>query len=259
MDNSMKSLKKRLISVKVRLYETLHRIKYKLMGLPIPSAHLLHLVAGTSDVEWFLESGKLGAESITNILARNGSGLDNFEAVLDFGCGCGRVLRYWKHLRETRLYGADYNPELIKWCEQNLRFAQFENNKITPPLSYDENVFDFIYALSVFTHMTEEIQLVWVKELERVLKPGGFLLTTTHGEYYLQHLTEDERKIFNAGKLVVHFEEVAGTNTCAAFHPVTYVREKLVDDRFVLVDFVPEGAMGNPRQDVFLLKKPKRI
>ncbi len=48
---------------------------------------------------------------------------------------------------------------------------------------------------------------------------------------------------------------MAGTNLCAAFHPETYVTEVLAPD-WRLIDFVPEGARGNPRQDYYLLQKP---
>jgi ubiquinone/menaquinone biosynthesis C-methylase UbiE len=65
------------------------------------------------------------------------------------------------------------------------RFAQFEVNGLAPPLAYEANHFDFIYALSVFTHLPESLQTAWMSELARVLKPGGYLLMTTHRECYL--------------------------------------------------------------------------
>ena len=224
-------------------------------GLPIPPPKLLYLVAGTADVAWFLQSGSLAASSMQDILAKNGITTSQFEAVLDFGCGCGRVIRHLSSWQTTKLYGVDYNPQLIKWCQRNLRSAQFMTNDLNPPLSYANAAFDFIYALSVFTHMPEALQLAWMSELTRVLKPGGLLLITTHGDYYLQYLTSDEQAQYRAGHLVIHFEIEAGSNTCAAFHPVTYVREYLACG-LTVIDHGVEGAKGNPRQDVLLLRKP---
>ena len=43
--------------------------------------------------------------------------------------------------------------------------------------------------------------------------------------------------------------------TSSAFHPPGYVRDELAR-RFELVDHVPEGALGNLRQDLFLFRKP---
>jgi ubiquinone/menaquinone biosynthesis C-methylase UbiE len=127
-------------------------------------------------------------------------------------------------------------------------------NGLHPPLNYSDETFDCIYALSVFTHFTEALQSQWIKELWRVAKPGGYLLITTHGESYMTEMLPEEQAMFRAGQLVTRSEIQAGTNSCAAFHPPAYV-QKTFAHGFNVIDFVPEGAKGNPHQDVFLLRK----
>ena len=39
-----------------------------------------------------------------------------------------------------------------------------------------------VYGLSIFTHLTELAQDLWLAELCRVLKPGGVAFLTFHGE-----------------------------------------------------------------------------
>jgi hypothetical protein len=56
-------------------------------------------VAGTPEVNWFLEGGRLAAQSVRETLEKNGLALEAFSAVLDFGCGCGRVLRQ-RHIHD---------------------------------------------------------------------------------------------------------------------------------------------------------------
>jgi SAM-dependent methyltransferase len=153
------------------------------------------------------------------------------------------------------LWGTDYNASLIEWCRENLDFARFTVNALEPPLDYAEATFDFVYALSVFTHLPEELQLPWINELARVLRPGGYLLITTHGEHYLDHLSLAEQEGFLNGELVIQNRELAGSNVCGAFHPERYVRNSLAKNLSV-VDFLPEGAKGNPFQDVYLLRVP---
>ena len=57
------------------------------------------------------------------ILARSGVTIERLGAILDFGCGAGRVLRHWKSLEGPALHGTDYNPELVAWCAASLPFA----------------------------------------------------------------------------------------------------------------------------------------
>jgi len=223
-------------------------------GLPVPPSHLIVRVAGTPDIGWFLESGRLAAESIRAALARAGTGVEKLGSMLDFGCGCGRVIRNWARL-EGAVAGSDLSGAAIEWCRANLPFASFETNGLSPPLAFTDDSFDLAYALSVFTHLPEAIQHDWMDELRRVIRPNGFLLLTTHGERYLERLDDDERRRFRGGELVVRWAEVPGTNLCTTFHPASWVRERLVPHGFEEVDFAPEGAAGNPYQDLFLLRR----
>ncbi len=224
-------------------------------GLPIPPADLLFLVAGTTNIAWFLEGGARAAGAIRDALERRGVALDDL-AILDFGCGCGRVLRRWHDLRRARVFGTDYSPRLVEWCRQNLPFADVGLNQLAPPLSYKPAEFDLVYAFSVFTHLTEDLQVPWMRELARVVKPGGHLLVSTHGESYSGRLNGAERRRFEGGELVVKNDVRApGSNTCSAYHPLAYVRDQLAA-RLQLVEFQPQGARGNPHQDLYVLHKP---
>ena len=58
----------------------------------------------------------------------------------------------------------------------------FDINKLSPPLDYENDFFSLVYARSVFTHLSEELQIEWMKEFARIIKKGGYLYFTTHGE-----------------------------------------------------------------------------
>jgi SAM-dependent methyltransferase len=227
-------------------------------GLPIPPPELIFLVAGTSNISWFLEVGKRAADSITEALAAAEVDIERLDAILDFGCGCGRVIRHWHTLPRTKVFGTDYNPRLIEWCRTNLAFATFSINQLAPPLGWDDSAFDLVYALSVFTHLTADLQVSWMDELARIVKPGGHLIISTHGDMYEHRLDGEERRLYAAGQLVVKNDTRApGQNTCSAYHPQAYVRGALAASRFDVVQFIPEGARGNPRQDLYVLRKPR--
>ncbi len=223
-------------------------------GLPLPPDRLIQLVAGSADVAWFLEGGALAARSIRDVLAEAGAPIEEARALLDFGCGCGRVARDWAGLAAA-VHGCDLNPRLAGWCREHLRFGTFTSNRLDPPLPYADGAFDLAYALSVFTHLPEDRQRAWMDELRRVIRPGGHLLITTHGDRYRGEMTADEAARYDAGAMVVRRSDEPGSNACGAYHPQAYVRERLAPPLEV-VAFRPEGALGNPYQDLWLLRRP---
>jgi SAM-dependent methyltransferase len=222
--------------------------------LPVPPARLRIRVAGTADLDWFLDSGRLAEETLRGSLARAGTSLEDQAAILDFGCGCGRVIRRLAGLPGD-VHGSDFDGAAVAWCRENLPFASFTQNGLEPPLPLPDADVSLVYAFSVLTHLPVPVQHAWVEELTRIMRPGGLLLVSTHGERYLERLSAAEREAFRRGEIVVRFEEVAGTNLCTTFHPPISVRERL-GAKLELVEEVPEGATGNPHQDLFLFRKP---
>jgi SAM-dependent methyltransferase len=232
------------------------RVKNRLDSqLPIPPGKLIYLVAGHRDPGAFLESGRGTSNAIRRLLNKHGLKIEQFDSVLDFGCGVGRLMRNWNETQGPKWHGTDYNPNLINWCKTNLTFAEFKVNTLSGQLPYAAESFDFIYVFSVFTHLSEPLQFFWINELSRVLKPGGYLYFTTHGEYYLSCLSEKEREQFLSGELTVRDEDRSGENICGAFHPVSYVQQTLVQD-LIVVDFVPGGDQSDSVHDVHLVRKP---
>src|SRR5687768_17119040 len=205
-------------------------------GIPLPPKDLIYVVTGRRSASRFLRRGYRASQTIRQTLEKNGLDIEHFDRILDFGCGVGRIMRHWSALQGPVLHGTDYNPRLVAWCKENLKFAGFQVNSLSGRLCYEPETFDFIYAFSVFTHLSESLQFHWLNELSRVLKPGGHLYFTTHGDYLLPHLTEEEKERFLKGQLVVRESEQSGSNTIATFHPVSYVREKMAAIYFV-VDF----------------------
>ncbi len=219
---------------------TTARVRNRLQGyLPIPPPRLIYLVAGSYNAAKFCASGASANQRIREILSKNGVDFRKFEAILEFGCGVGRIIRHWELDARTSLFGTDYNPELIRWCQRNLPIASFQVNGLDGRLEYDNEQFNFVYTWSVFS---------------RVLRPGGYLYLTTHGNYYLSQLPEDEQEHYRKGRLVVLTGGLEGSNFCNAYHPAEYVRERFTKT-LTIVDHVPEGAAGNSFQDVYLLQK----
>jgi SAM-dependent methyltransferase len=223
-------------------------------GLLIPPPALRARVAGTANVEWFLSSGREHAEMIRNVMRSVGAPLEAADRILDFGCGCGRVLRHWKALG-SQIHGSDHYAPAVEWCRANLPFGFYSVNELEPPLNFDPDVFDLVYAISVFTHTAESLQRAWLEELARVLRPGGHLMLTTHGNWCARaKLVREEWSRFAEGALVVRDEQGGGSNLCAAFHPANYVRENLSQG---LIEAAFRRGSGNGfDQDIWIFRKP---
>jgi SAM-dependent methyltransferase len=145
----------------------------------MPPAILRYRVCESLSETEFLRIG----EGCADLIRRHVPEIDRAGRVLDFGCGCGRTIRWF--LRDpgsTEFYGVDVDAEGIEWCQQHLPRGRFAVNAPEPPLPFPDAFFDVVYCLSVFTHLNEPMQDSWIAELARVLKPGGVLLLTVHGQ-----------------------------------------------------------------------------
>jgi SAM-dependent methyltransferase len=229
-------------------------------GLAPPPARLRVLVAGTADIDLFLSSGAAQAAYLRELLASVGHPLEEMDAVLDFGCGCGRIARWFSDVSRPQLNGCDYNPELVDWCNANLGFISVRKTELEPPLPYADRAFDFVYAFSVFTHLSVELAGRWMAELGRVVKPGGLVWFTIHGDSYRERLSPEETARFNAGEIVVVLPEVEGTNLCGAYWPDSAVASMLGSDFEVLDHFDPKADPITARKalvahDAYLLRR----
>ncbi|RJP29451.1 MAG: class I SAM-dependent methyltransferase [Candidatus Omnitrophota bacterium] len=219
-----------------------------------PSARMINLVTGCTKFTWFVESGKLAKFSIEEALSRNKIDYLNFNNMLDFGCGCGRVISHFYNHVGAKIYGVDINKYLIDWCKVNFDSAEFDFVKLSSRLPYPDNKFDFIYALSVFTHLPENSQLFYFAELWRILRKEQYLLVSLHGDKYIHMLNSSQAREFNDRGIAVINSKKPGSNLCIAIHSQSYLRDRL-SEYFQVVDVVRAGAKGNPEQDLYLLKK----
>jgi SAM-dependent methyltransferase len=227
-------------------------------GLALPSPETMAMATDSFWARSFLETGEAASGTIKRILASNELDIASFDAVLDFGCGCGRLMRYWKDVSGPRFFGVDYNPYLVEWCRHHLPFASFERVLPLEPIPHPDEAFDFIYTYSVFTHFDLEAERFWIGELERVLRPGGFLYLTLRGDRYADVLTPEQRRRYDAGEMVVQAEHVSGSNACLAHHPQPYVRKELAPELEV-VQIVPSDGVdpeADAYLDVVLYRKP---
>lgn len=149
--------------------------------IPAPDEALRLRVSGKRDAASFRQSGYSIAGQL---LAAVRAHLPDATAprLLDWGCGSGRATRYLRAFwPELTLTGCDIDAEAVAWCRANIADARFDATPPYPPLPYADAAFDAVIGSSVMTHLTAPVQAQWLREIRRVLAPGGVFVTSVLG------------------------------------------------------------------------------
>jgi SAM-dependent methyltransferase len=218
------------------------------MPAPLPSGNLMFRVSGDDRTDVYLLVGMKCFSDIVSIAAMAGRPVSSFRSVLDFGCGCGRVLRLWPIIEGQSVHGTDLDGDAVSWCKSAMPRFKFEQNWELPPTQYAFGQFDLIYSISVFSHLRLDYAEAWVKELKRITAPGGLVLISLHGS----HLLADQSDLENGAK----YDE---TDFWKGHFPDWYGNLYLSEDgahhlferEFQIIKFMPRGMASH--QDVILL------
>jgi SAM-dependent methyltransferase len=119
--------------------------------------------------------------------ARYDRAVDNASALLDFGVGWGRIIRFFlKDVEPAGLHGVDVSVQFLELCRDLGIPGTLSLIDPVGSLPYADNFFDLVYAYSVFTHLPERVADIWLNEISRVLRPGGLLVATVQPPRFLQ-------------------------------------------------------------------------
>jgi SAM-dependent methyltransferase len=254
----LKQMNKRVedLEVQLRQWMSLAELKYDFSLPPVPPKSLQVRVAGAYYATFF-EHGRDMFRELETILGKHGLSFSGFHNVLDFGCGCGRLLIPMSLLADAgKLSGTDIDAEAIAWMKSRYScFKDLDVNPHAPPTKYADGEFDFVYSISIFTHLPEEMQRAWLKELSRILKPGGHGIFTTHGENHFVHLPAAGRaKLVASG---FHYSDLGATEGLPDFYRASFqTREYIAREwaqHFEVVAVYEKGMCQN--QDAVLVRK----
>lgn len=158
------------------------------LQIPLPPLRYRYLVGLLEEARFNNPTGELIYPDIP---------VENYDAVFDFGCGCGRLARLLllQNVRPRRYLGVDINSRMIEWCANNLTpfdsnfnfeyhdvfnplLGQFNTKRPYTTLPGEDASFSLFLAYSVFTHLLPEQTEFYISEMSRLLKPGGIACTS---------------------------------------------------------------------------------
>lgn len=171
-----------------RLRELVESGRARLGGAAEGGAQLpprrLRARAGAPEAHAFAEGGRQAAAELAGLLRATGAVPPRARAVLDFGCGAGRVLPHFTALFPGAAgTGCDVDAQAITWAAEHQRAQTWSLTSFHPPLPYADQSFDIVYSVSVFSHLDRAMTELWLTELTRLLAPGGALLLSVHGAH----------------------------------------------------------------------------
>lgn len=148
-----------------------------------------------NDEEFFASGEKTVAEEILTDLGNICQGKPpQAMRVLEIGCGAGRVTRALARLF-GEVHAVDVSGEMVRLAKEALREYPnahvYQNNgkdlAVVPPLD-----FDFAFSSIVFQHIpSREIIETYVREVQRLLRPGALFKFQVQGDSSMQTKPDD--------------------------------------------------------------------
>jgi SAM-dependent methyltransferase len=158
--------------------------------------------------------------------------------LLEVGCGEGRGID-WLLPGITSYSAIDKIAPVIDMLQQKYPQGRFLSGNIPPLSSFADNSFDSVVSFQVIEHIQDD--RLFLKELHRVLKPGGIALLTTPNrpyslsrnpwhirEYTAQELTNLAKAFFST----VTMHGITGNDKVMEYH----ARNKKSVDRLMRWD-----------------------
>jgi len=229
--------------------------------IPLPPAANRSRVHGSDNELSYLVQGYSAFVKLELALQEQlGLQYKNFRRILDWGCGSGRVARYFG-LERVDFTGVDIDEDNIAWCSQRLGFGHFQKIPLHPPTQLPDSSFDLLIGVSIFTHLGEKVQFEWLGELQRISAKDAVLLMTIHGNNALCHVGRaDTLALFERSD---GFLDMGATDHLkgfvkdegyyrTAYHSTDYIM-KHWSKFFEILRILP-GYIGN-NQDLVIMRK----
>jgi len=180
--------------------------------------------------------------------------------VLEFASGYGRVTRHLKSVMpHADITASDIHPQACSFMREQLGVRACISSANPATLSVGDG-YDFIFVLSLFSHLPHRTFGEWLQVLYNRLAPGGALLITAHGDTSRAHFAGIDLSKEENGEGWIYRRrsdqpdldlEDYGTMIVTPRYVVTAVERC---ERAILASFVAGAWLTH--QDEWVIKKP---
>jgi SAM-dependent methyltransferase len=127
--------------------------------------------------------------------------------ICDLGCGPGQIARYL-HGRGVESCGLDLSPEMVKQAQRLNPDIPFQQGNMLSLTDVADGFYGGVAAFYSIIHIPRPLVVDALRELRRVLRPGGVLLLTLHIGQQVIHREEWWEKKVSLDFLFFETEEM---------------------------------------------------
>ena len=181
--------------------------------------------------------------------------------IVELGCGCGRIARPLKGAWFQGTYvGVDIDSEMIEYCRSHFPKERFRfvhsphksatyssrRQKTAPGKSAalriaDANSKDFIFSISLYSHLLEEELLEYLQESARILRVGGIMQMTF---FCMDHINLGDRWTFKRAKGNSYIENQKYPEAAVAYTE-NYIRKLVGEIGFGEITVLPRTVQSS--------------
>lgn len=226
--------------------------------IPLPPVDLSHRIIRVRNMATFETWGYSIKRKYEEAVRPHLAAHDERPRLLDWGCGCGRLARFF--VGSTDYYGIDIDREAVEWCRGAIPGGQFRVQSLQAETAFESDFFDIVIGNSIFTHLREQDQFAWLAELRRIAKPDGIVAVSVNCATSLFNAgnkpaivaTLRQRGFCDTGpELVLKGVTVDDSYYRNIYHTHDYIRETW--SRYFSIEEIVPGFAGN-MQDLVLMR-----
>lgn len=110
--------------------------------------------------------------------------------ILDAGCGTGFNLGYYTSRNGRDVYGLDVTEEALQWVRKR-GFQKITQASVTE-IPFKPETFDLVFSFDVLPQIPNDMNEPAIREMHRVLKPGGHLFVRAAAFEWLRSSHDEE-------------------------------------------------------------------
>jgi len=173
--------------------------------------------------------------------------LDSFESVLDWGVGSS-LLQFFlpDFLPRAVAIGVDSDPDAVERCRRCGLPGEFHTVAPLPPTGLPAESVDLALACTALRTLDPEGQAAWLDELARLVRPGGYVVASVHGELLRPFQDPAVRERLDA-------EGVSNTAGGGTHQTMEYTLREF-SRRFEVLEYVAGGV--DDLADLLVMRRP---